>query len=124
MKFLGITFTRHLRSNEHCKDLIRRAKSRLFKLWKLSNLNVNEESPLFLYSNACWLDLSQDLFNKIQIVQNRAYEFVSENQDDTSSKTPQRGKYEVSQGNADRIGQRVYSEGNKTQHTLYNRADI
>ena len=82
IKFLGIILTPNLKWNEHCKDLIRRANSRLFQLWKLSNLNVNEESlilvykswirPLFLYSNACWLDQSHALINKIQNVQNRA----------------------------------------------------
>ena len=74
IKFLGIFLTPHLKWNEHCKDLIQRANSRLFQLWKLSNLNVNEESlilvykswirPLFLYSNACWLDQSHALINK------------------------------------------------------------
>ena len=82
IKFLGITLTPHLKWNEHCKDLIRRANSRLFQLWRLSNLNVKEESlildykswirPLFLYSNACWLDQSHALINKIQNVQNLA----------------------------------------------------
>ena len=82
IKFLGIILTPHLKWNERCKDLIRRANSRLFHLWRLSNLNVNEESlilvykswirPLFLYSNACWLDQSHALINKIQNVQNRA----------------------------------------------------
>ena len=81
-KFLVIILTPHLKWNEHCKDLIRRANSRLFQLWRLSNLNVNEESlilvykswirPLFLYSNACWLDQSQTLIKKIQKFQNRA----------------------------------------------------
>ena len=42
IKFLGITFTPHLKWNEHCKDLVQRANSRLFQLWKLSNLNFNE----------------------------------------------------------------------------------
>ena len=36
------------------------------------------------------------------------------------SKTP----HEVSQGNADKTGQRVYSKGNQTQHTICIRADI
>ena len=81
-KIFGITSTPHLKWNEHCKDLIRRANSRLFQLWKLSNLNVNEENIglvykswirfLFLYSDDCWLDHSLALFNKIQNVQNRA----------------------------------------------------
>ena len=82
IKFLGIILTPRLKWNEHCKDLIRRANSRLFQLWKLSNLNVNKESlilvykswirPLFLCSNACWLNQSHALINKIQNVQNRA----------------------------------------------------
>ena len=83
IKFLGITLTPHLKWNEHCKDLrMNRANSRLFQLWRLSNLNVNEESlilvykswirPLCLYSNACWLDQSHALIKKIQNVQNRA----------------------------------------------------
>ena len=63
LKFLGITLTPHLRWNDHCNSLKKRANSRLFQLWSLSNLNINEESlllvykswirPLFLYSNAC-----------------------------------------------------------------------
>ena len=82
LKFLGITLTPHLRWNDHCNSLIKRANSRLFQLWRLSNLNINEESlllvykswirPLFLYSNACWIDQSQALINKKQCVQNRA----------------------------------------------------
>ena len=82
IKFLGINLTPHLEWNEHCKELIRRANSRLFQLWNLSNLNVNEESlilvykswirPPFLYSNACWLDQSHALINRIQNVQNQA----------------------------------------------------
>ena len=78
----SITLTPHLRWNDHCQSLIKRANSRLFQLWRLSNLNINEESlllvykswirPLFLYSNACWIDQSQALINKIQCVQNRA----------------------------------------------------
>ena len=81
-KFLGTTFTPHLKWNEYCKDLVRRANSRQFQLWKLSNLNVNKENiifvykswirPLFLYSKACSLDLSHAVFNKIVNLQNRA----------------------------------------------------
>ena len=40
------------------------------------------------------------------------------------SKTPRRGKHEVSQVNADETGQRLYSKGNQTQHTICIRADI
>ena len=64
------------------KDLVRRANSKLFQLWQLSKINIREKSlilvykswiqPLFLYSNACWLDHSHALVNKIQSVQNRA----------------------------------------------------
>ena len=82
IKFLGIVFIPHLKWNEYCKDLVRRANARLFLLWKLSNLNINEGSlilvykswirPLSLYSIACWLDHSHALINKIQNVQNRA----------------------------------------------------
>ena len=85
IQFLGFILTPHLKWNEHCQGLIRRANSRLFQLWKLSNLNVNEESlilvynswtrPLFLYSNACWLDQSHASINKIQNVQNWALRF-------------------------------------------------
>ena len=78
---MGINFTPHLKWNEHCKNLVRRANSRPFQLWKLSNLNVNEESliliykswirSLFLYLNGCWLDHSHALVNKLQNVRNR-----------------------------------------------------
>ena len=82
---MGIILTPHIKGNEDCKDLIRIAESRLFQLWKLSNLNVNEENlilvykswirPLFLYSNACWIDQSHAFINKIQNLQNRALRF-------------------------------------------------
>ena len=82
IKFLSNTFTPHLKWTEHCKDLVRRANSRLFQLWKLINLNVNEESlilvykswirPLYMSSNSCWLDHSHAFVNKIQNLQNRA----------------------------------------------------
>ena len=82
LKFLGFTLTPHLRWNDHCSSLVKKANIRLFQLWRLSNLNINEESlllvyktwiqPLFLYSNTCWMDQSQAIINKIQNVQNRA----------------------------------------------------
>ena len=82
LKFLGITLTPHLRWNDHCNSLVMKANSRLFQLWRLSNLNINEESllfvyktwirPLFLYSNACWTDQSQAIVIKIHYVQNKA----------------------------------------------------
>ena len=81
LKFLGITLTLNIRRNDHCNSLKKRANSRLFQLWRLSNQNINEESlllvykswiqPLFLYSNACRIDQSQALINKKQCVQNR-----------------------------------------------------
>ena len=51
LKFLGITLTPHLRWNDHCQSLIKRANSRLFQLWRLSNLNINEESLLLVYKS-------------------------------------------------------------------------
>ena len=82
LKFLGITLTPHLRWNDHCNSLVKKPNSRLFQLWRLINLNINEESlllvyktwirPLFLYSNACWMNQFQGIINKIQYVQNRA----------------------------------------------------
>ena len=82
LKFLGITLTPHLRWNDHCNSLVKKANSSLFQLWRLSNPNINEESlllvyktwiqPLFLYSNACWMDQSQAIINKVQNVQIRA----------------------------------------------------
>ena len=97
IKFLGIIPTPNLKWNEHCKDLIRRANSRLFQLWKLSNLNGNEESlilvykswirPLFLYSNACWLDQSHALIIKYKTFKTEPYEFAFENQDGIRLKT-------------------------------------
>ena len=51
LKFLSITFTPHLRWNDHCNSLIKRANSRLFQLWRLSNLNINEESLSLLYKS-------------------------------------------------------------------------
>ena len=51
LKFLGITLTSHLRWNDHCKSLIKRANSRLFQLWRLSNLNIDEESLLLVYKS-------------------------------------------------------------------------
>ena len=53
IKFLGITFTPHLMWNEHCKFLVRRANCRLLQLWKLSYLNVSEESLILV--NKSWI---------------------------------------------------------------------
>ena len=82
LRFLGITLAPNLRWNDHCNSLVKKANSRLFQLWRLSNLNINEESlllvnktwirPLFLYSNACWMNQSQGIIKKIQHVRNRA----------------------------------------------------
>ena len=81
-KFLLINMTPHLNWNEHCKDIATRANKRIFQLWRLSNLNVEQESllllykswirPLFLYANACWLNQSQAVFSIMQKAQNRA----------------------------------------------------
>ena len=51
LKFLGITLTPHFRWNDHCNSLIKRANSRLFQLWRLSNLNINEKSLLLVYKS-------------------------------------------------------------------------
>ena len=74
--------TPHLNWNEHCKDITTRANKRIFQLWRLSNLNVEQESllllykswirPLFLYANACWLNQSQTVISIMQKAQNRA----------------------------------------------------
>ena len=78
-KFLGITMTKQLNWNGHCKDITSRPNKRIFQLQRLSNLNVDQESllplykslirPLFLYANACRLNQSQTV---ISIMQNRA----------------------------------------------------
>ena len=49
LKFLGITLTPHLRWNDHCNNLVKKANRRLFQLWRLSNLNINEESLPLVY---------------------------------------------------------------------------
>ena len=49
LKFLGITLTPHLRWKDHCNSLVKKAKSRSFQLWRLSNLNINKESLLLVY---------------------------------------------------------------------------
>ena len=134
INFLGITFTSHLKWNEHCKDLVRRANSWLFQLWKLSNLNINEESlffvykywirPLHLYSNDCWLDHSHALVNKIQNVQNQALRiWVRKPRWYQVQKLHDEANMKPGQGNANWTGQRIYPKGNTTQHTVCNRAD-
>ena len=49
LQFLGITLTPHLRWNDHCNSLVKKANSRLIQLWRLSNLNINEKSLLLVY---------------------------------------------------------------------------
>ena len=59
----GIDLTLHLKWNEHCKSLVSRANKRGYKLWRLSQINIDEEcllklykswlQPLFLYAKAC-----------------------------------------------------------------------
>ena len=41
---LETTFTPHLKGKELCKNFLQRANSRLLQLWKLRNLNINDES--------------------------------------------------------------------------------
>ena len=82
IKFLGVKFTPHLKWNQHCKSLVAREKKRIYQLWRLSQINIDEEClltlykswirPLFLYANACWIDQSNSIVNKIQLTQNRA----------------------------------------------------
>ena len=112
IKFLGIILSPHLKWNELCKDLVRRANSRLFQLWKLSKLIFNRESlilvnkywirTLFLYSNDCWLDHCYSLINKKQ---NRSKSSPANVPLKTKMvpdlKTPRRGKNEVNQQNAE-----------------------
>ena len=59
-----------------------RANKRIYQLWRLSQINIDEEClptlhkswvrPLFLYANACWIDQSNSIINNIQLTQNRA----------------------------------------------------
>ena len=67
LKFPGVTLTPHLRWNDHCNSLIRRANSGLFQLWRQQSKHQRRESFIgiqildpatFLYSNACWIDQS------------------------------------------------------------------
>ena len=74
--------TPHLNWNEHCKDIVTRANKQMFRLWRLSNFNIEQKSllllykswirPLFLYANACWLNQSQTVISIMQKAQNRA----------------------------------------------------
>ena len=72
----------HLNWNEHCKNIAISENKRIFQLWRLSNLNVEQESllllykswirPLFLYANACSFNQSQTVISIMQKAQNRA----------------------------------------------------
>ena len=76
IKFLGITRTPHLNWNDHCKDITTRANKWIFQLWRLKNLNNEQENllllykswilPSFLYANACWLNQSQVVISIMQ----------------------------------------------------------
>ena len=82
IKFLGVNLTPHLKWNQHCKSFVARANKRIYQLWRLSPINIDEEClltlykswvrPLFLYANACWIDQSNSIINNIQLTQNRA----------------------------------------------------
>ena len=82
IKFLCVNLTPHLKWNQHCKSLVARANKRICQLWRLSQINIDEEClltlykswvrPLFLYANACWIDHSNSIINNIQLTQNRA----------------------------------------------------
>ena len=83
IKFLGTIMTPQLNWNEHCKDITSRANKRIFQLQRLSNLNVEQESFLFLlykswirslfvYAYACWLNQSHTVISIMQKAQNRA----------------------------------------------------
>ena len=82
IKFLGKTMTPHLNWNEPCKDITTKANRRFFQLWRLINLNIEQESllllckswirPLFLYANACWLNQSHAVISIMQKAKNKA----------------------------------------------------
>ena len=82
IKFLGVNFTPHLKWNQHCKRLVAIANKRIYQIWRLSQINIDEEylltlykswvRPLFLNANACWIDQSNSIINHIQLTQNRA----------------------------------------------------
>ena len=64
------------------RTLVARANKRIYQLWRLSQITIDEEcsltlykswvQPLFLYANACWIDQSNSIINNIQQTQNRA----------------------------------------------------
>ena len=82
IKFLGVNLTPHLKWNQHCKCLAARANKRINHLWRLSQINIDEEClltlyiswvrPLFLFANACWIDQPNPIINNIQLTQSRA----------------------------------------------------
>ena len=82
IKFLGVNLTPHLKWNQHCKSFVARANKRIYQLWRLSQINIDKEClltlytswvrPLFLYANAYWIDQSNSIINNIQLTQNRA----------------------------------------------------
>ena len=82
IKFLGVNPTPHLKWNPHCKILVARANKRIYQLWRLKQINIDEEClltlykslarPLFLYANACRIDQSNSIINNKQLTQNRA----------------------------------------------------
>ena len=39
----GINLTLHLKWSEHCKSLVSRANKRGYQLWRLSQINIDEE---------------------------------------------------------------------------------
>ena len=96
LNFLGITLTPHLRWNDHCSSLVKKANSRSFQLWRLSNLNINEESLLLVYKTwiqplfcilmpAGWTNPKQSLI-KYRTSKIEPLGFAYENQDITGSK--------------------------------------
>ena len=82
IKFLGVNLSPHIMCNKHCKSLVARANKRIYQLWWLSQINIDEEClltlykpwfrPLFLNANACWIDQSNSIINNIKLIQNRA----------------------------------------------------
>ena len=50
-EILRITKNPHLNCKEHCKDITTRANKQTFQLWRLSNLNVEQEGLLLLYKS-------------------------------------------------------------------------
>ena len=82
LNFWAKTVPPHPKWNKYCKSLLTRANKRVYQLWQLSQIKIDEEClltlykswvrPLFLYANACWIDQSNSIMNNIQLTQNRA----------------------------------------------------